>query len=90
MKGGQYGCQASFPRLFFRARLDPTAIAVLTFASASLAATGTVYFDNDNNAAAGGTLFNGSFTGDYNVGLGRSVLPNLTTGQDNVAIAIGR
>ena len=49
-------------------------------ASASLASTGSVYFDTNDNAAAGETLFNGTFTGSRNVGLGRSVMPNLTTG----------
>ena len=48
--------------------------------STSHAATGSVYFDANNNTAAGETLFNGTFTGFENVGLGRSVMPNLTSG----------
>jgi hypothetical protein len=64
-----------------------TAIGFLSFASASLADTGSVYFDANNNAAAGETnlLFNATFTGTDNVGLGRSVMPNLTDGVSNVA-----
>ena len=50
-------------------------------ASPSLADVGSVYFDANDNAAAGETLFNGTFTGCCNVGLGRSVMPNLTTGE---------
>jgi len=65
-----------------------TAIGFLAFASASLADTGGVYFDSAGNAAAGdpAQLFNGSFTGGSNVGLGPSVMPNLTSGFDNVAV----
>ncbi len=38
--------------------------AVLAFgASSALASTGSVYVDANGNAAAGHTLFNGSFTG---------------------------
>jgi hypothetical protein len=55
-------------------------------ASQSLADTGSVYFDLSDNAAAGETLFNGTFTGCCNVGLGRTVMPNLTNGQYNIAI----
>ena len=59
-----------------------TAVAIAISAglgvSASRAATGNVYFDANGNAAAGETLFNGTFTGAFNVGLGRSVMPNLT------------
>ncbi len=53
---------------------------------ASRAAVGSVYFDANNNAAAGETLFNGTFTGPGNVGLGRSVMPNLTTGANNTGV----
>ena len=49
-------------------------------ASTSRADVGSVYFDTNNNAAAGQTLFNGSFTGTNNVGLDRTVMPALTTG----------
>ena len=56
---------------------------------ASHAAVGSVYFDTNGNAAAGEILFNGTFTGCYNVGLGRSVMPNLTTGAYNVATGTG-
>ena len=49
-------------------------------ASASQADVGSVYFDASDNAAAGQTLFNGTFTGSDNVGLGRTVMPTLTNG----------
>jgi len=65
-----------------------TAIAILGLAaSPALADTGSVYFDNNENAAAGETnqLFNATFTGAENVGLGRAVMTNLTTGSSNVA-----
>jgi hypothetical protein len=63
-------------------------IAVLALgASPALADTGAVYFDGRLNAAAGdpNNLFNATFTGDGNVGLGASVMPNLTDGMSNVA-----
>jgi len=65
-----------------------TTIASLAFASASLADTGSVYFDTNGNAAAGFTndLFNGSFTGIRDVGLGPAVMPNITSGNNNTAI----
>src|SRR6188472_3083391 len=65
-----------------------TGTASLAFASASLADTGSVYFDSNDNTAAGDTarLFNGTLTGGGNVGLGRSVMRSLTTGNDNVAV----
>src|SRR5919201_1978456 len=81
-------------RLFraHRRRVAPvliaTTIAVIALgASPALADTGSVYFDDNNNAAAGETnlLFNATFTGTDNVGLGRSVMPNLTDGSSNVA-----
>jgi hypothetical protein len=63
-----------------------TTLAVLALGvSSALAFTGSVYFDNSSNAAAGGTLFNGTFTGGGNVGLNASVMPSLTTGSNNVA-----
>ena len=75
-----------------RARMLAVATAVALaigagFASTSQADTGGVYFDVDNNAAAGDPnfLFNGTFTGTGNVGLGRSVMPSLTDGDFNVA-----
>ena len=57
-----------------------TAICLFATASPTLADTGSVYFDANGNAAAGDAaqLFNGTFTGVSNVGLGRSVMPNLT------------
>src|SRR5262245_32149461 len=63
-----------------------SAICLLASASPALADVGSVYFDANENAAAGETLFNGTFTGCCNVGLGRSVMTNLTTGNLNVAI----
>ena len=58
--------------------------AVLAFgASSALASTGSVYFDSANNAAAGDGLFNGTFTGTSNVGLGRFVMTGLTSGSNN-------
>jgi hypothetical protein len=59
---------------------------MLTTAAPTFASTGSVYFDNQDNAAAGGTRFNGTFTAQGNVGLGRSVMPSLTTGSPNVAV----
>jgi hypothetical protein len=55
--------------------------------STSRADVGTVYVDAKNNAAAGGAnwFFNGPFIGTNNVGLGRGVLRDLTTGGSNVA-----
>ena len=47
-----------------------SAVIGLGAASPSLADAGSVYFDSNYNAAAGETLFNGSFTGFSNVGLG--------------------
>lgn len=61
-----------------------TALAIA--ASPAAADTGSVYFDANDNAAAGETLFNVTFTGNQNVGLGRSVMPNLTTGGNNTAV----
>ena len=73
-----------------------TAVAIAISAalgvSTSRADVGSVFFDANNNAAAGdpNLLFNGTFTGSDNVGLGRSVMPNLTTGSFNVAIGRAR
>ena len=66
-----------------------TIIAVFALgASPALADTGRVYFDTNDNAAAGdpSMLFNATLTGLGNVGLGRSVMTNLTTGGGNTAI----
>ena len=54
---------------------------------ASRADVGSVYFDANQNAAAGDPdfLFNATFTGSQNVGVGRTVMPNLTSGSNNVA-----
>ena len=63
------------------------AVAALAVAApTSLASTGSVYWDTNGNAAAGNVLFNGTFTGLSNVGLGESVMPNLTNGLWNVAV----
>jgi hypothetical protein len=55
--------------------------------SASRADTGTVFVSHlgGNVAAGSGPLFNGSFTGSDNVGLGFSVMPSLTSGSGNTA-----
>ena len=58
-------------------------------AAVSQADTGSVYFDAKYNVAAGNFLFNGTFTGNNNVGLGRPVMPNLTNGSHNTATGIG-
>ena len=83
-------CRPTAPGRSFRITLSAlvlsAAIVLGGGASASLASTGSVYFDNDENAAAGRTLFNGSFTGFGNVGLGRTVMPELTSGGNNVAV----
>jgi len=81
---------AAKPRFRIRASalaVIATTIGFLAFASAALADTGGVYFDGSGNAAAGdpNALFNGSFTGAANVGLGREVMQNLTSGNSNVA-----
>lgn len=54
---------------------------------AAIAATGGVYFDTSNNVAAGdfSQFFNGSLSGFDNVGIGRSVMPNLESGVENTA-----
>src|SRR4051794_32555908 len=61
------------------------AIAVPT----SLANTGSVYWDNFGNTAAGRTLFNGTNSGSFNTGLGIVVLPSVTTGSDNSLLGNG-
>jgi len=53
-----------------RAVLPSASHAHAVGAAPSLANTGSVYWDTNGNAAAGGTLFNGAFTGVGNVGLG--------------------
>jgi hypothetical protein len=52
------------------------------------ASLGGVYFDNLDNAAAGDPthLFNMTFSGGSNVGLGAQVMPSLTTGDGNTAL----
>ena len=67
------------------------AIGAALGASTSRADIGGVYFDDNDNAAAGDPtrLFDGftpTVMGFENVGLGSSVMPSLTTGNDNVAI----
>jgi hypothetical protein len=58
-------------------------------AATSRADIASVYF-NDKNAAAGGTLLPNGVGEGYNVGLGPTVMPNLTTGFDNTAIGADR
>src|SRR5262249_44154252 len=60
----------------------------LLAASPALADVGGVYFDANANAAAGdpNNLFNGSFTGVNNVGIGQSVMKSLTSGSGNTAL----
>jgi hypothetical protein len=67
------------------------ALGALLGTATSRADVGSVYFDADNNAAAGdpNQLFNASFTGLANVGLGPSVMPNLTDGSGNTAVGNG-
>jgi hypothetical protein len=81
--------RGSLPR--GRAAIIATAmtIALLGFgASPTLANVGGVYFDANSNAAAGNPahLFNATFTGAFNVGLGETVMPNLTSAVSNTAI----
>jgi hypothetical protein len=67
-----------------------TAIAFLAFASPSLADTGSVYFDANNNVGAGHDFFGGTAPSqNLNVGVGFSVMPSLTSGAANVAIGDG-
>jgi len=61
----------------------------LLAASPALADTGSVYFDANGNAAAGGTFFPFGFGGFRNVGLGAKVFPNLLSAADNVAVGDG-
>ena len=66
------------------AALGLTALTSPAFASTG---TGSVYYNSNLNVAAGaGQLFNGSFTGLINSGLGYDVMTNLTTGGRNVGI----
>jgi hypothetical protein len=76
-------------RRYRLAIIAAAAVGFFATAAPTLASTGSVYFDNNGNAAAGGTLFNGSFSGCCNVGLGQTVMPSLTTGTDNVATGTG-
>ena len=64
------------------------AISAALGASTSRADVGSVYFDANGNAAAGETFgfTDPMFTGGFNVGLGRSVMPNLTDAFGNVAV----
>jgi hypothetical protein len=57
-------------------------------AAASQADVGGVYFDDNDNAAAGDPnfLFNATFTGGDNVGLGRAVMTSLTGGNRNIGL----
>ena len=81
---------ASRPRQPHRVRRTALAtaasLAALAFgATASHADVGSVYFDANGNAAAGGSFFQPN-QGYRNVGLGAEVLPNLNTAVDNVGI----
>jgi hypothetical protein len=61
--------------------------ACLLAASPALADTGSVYFDSSGNAAAGGAFFTLIFEGGArNVGLGATVFPSVSTGNDNIAV----
>jgi hypothetical protein len=62
-----------------------SALAFGAGASPSQADVGSVFFDDDGNAAAGDNLFNATFNGSQNVGLGREVLTSLTFGNANTA-----
>ena len=84
-------CQPTALGRRFRITVSALALSALIglgAASQSLADTGSVYFDTNENVAAGDPnfLFNGTFTGFDNVGLGSQVMPNLTDGSDNSAI----
>jgi hypothetical protein len=66
-----------------------TAIGFLTFAGASLAATGSVYVDGNFDVAAGHDFFGGATPANGgDAGLGYAVFPNLTTGADDTALGI--
>jgi hypothetical protein len=62
-----------------------TVIVLGICAAPCLATVGSVYYDG-SSAAAGGELFNATFTGCCNVGIGDSVMPNLTSGEGNTAL----
>jgi hypothetical protein len=82
-------CAQDRPRHRGRLLLVSSTAAIVTLAlgiGPAFAATGSVYVDSKFNAAAGHDSFNASFTGGSNVGLGYSVMPNLTTGADNTLI----
>jgi hypothetical protein len=53
------------------------------------ASTGSVYYDQGENVAAGAVQFNGTLTGLNNVGFGYDVMPSLTTGNGNIAVGNG-
>src|SRR5262245_30892983 len=61
-------------------------LALLLSVTPSWGLVGSVYFDVNDNTAAGQTLFNATFTGLANTGLGRRVLTSLTGGTGNTAI----
>src|SRR6188472_883192 len=81
-------CLGSAPRRSRTAIALAAATATCMLAAApALANTGSVYFDNTGNAGAGGDLFQTIFEGGArNVGLGATVFPNLTVGDDNIAV----
>src|SRR5262249_55184204 len=86
----QGGHMATKPRFRIRSSLlagIAAAIGSLVFASVGVAATGTIFVSNTggNVAAGAGPLFNGTFTSSDNVGLGFSVMPDLTSGTSNTA-----
>jgi hypothetical protein len=69
--------------------LTLAAALALIGAAASLASTGSVYYDSNLNVAAGQSFFNGTFTGVDNTGLGYLVMPALTSGSYNTGLGVG-
>src|SRR6188472_2200348 len=75
----------SYPRNLALIAVATTALAF--GASPSLAATGRVYVYAGHNVGAGHDFFGGTTpANDNNVGLGYSVMPNLTTASDNTGV----
>ena len=71
-------CQPTAFRRRFRITIIALALSAIGLgasASPSLAATGSVYVDDNFNVGAGEIFFNATFTGVDNVGLGRVVMP---------------
>ena len=75
------GSRRRSPLARLSAIIAAAAIAALAVETqTALANTGTVYWDANNNAAAGNSFFSGSLSGSGNVGLGANVMPSLTSG----------